>query len=217
MFLDKLARILSVIGGDMPEYRICLDPERMRLFDISLNEVLDATEQINDNAGAGIVNDYGNEYIIKGVINTDRPEEIAAAVVRSDNRGIVTLADIADVEIGGQQPRIGAASVKGQPAVLITITKQPDTGTIGLTEAIDNRLEEISRTLPPDIVISDDIFRQSDFIEPAHDADLNRSHPHVDHSHHTGNALHGLYHKHYEPRRHSDCHRLSGRRCHCRR
>ena len=94
---------VSVIGGDMPEYRICLDPERMRLFDISLNEVLDATEQINDNAGAGIVNDYGNEYIIKGVINTDRPEEIAAAVVRSDNRGIVTLADIADVEIGGQQ------------------------------------------------------------------------------------------------------------------
>ncbi len=156
---------VSVIGGDMPEYRICLDPERMRLFDISLNEVLDATEQINDNAGAGIVNDYGNEYIIKGVINTDRPEEIAAAVVRSDNRGIVTLADIADVEIGGQQPRIGAASVKGQPAVLITITKQPDTGTIGLTEAIDNRLEEISRTLPPDIVISDDIFRQSDFID----------------------------------------------------
>ena len=156
---------VSVIGGDMPEYRICLDPERMRLFDISLNEVLDATEQINDNAGAGIVNDYGNEYIIKGVINTDRPEEIAAAVVRSDNRGIVTLTDIADVEIGGQQPRIGAASVKGQPAVLITITKQPDTGTIGLTEAIDNRLEEISRTLPPDIVISDDIFRQSDFID----------------------------------------------------
>ncbi len=156
---------VSVIGGDMPEYRICLDPERMRLFDISLNEVLDATEQINDNAGAGIVNDYGNEYIIKGVINTDRPEEIAAAVVRSDNRGIVTLADIADVEIGGQQPRIGAASVKGQPAVLITITKQPDTGTIGLTEAIDNRLEEISRTLPPDIIISDDIFRQSDFID----------------------------------------------------
>ena len=156
---------VSVIGGDMPEYRICLDHERMRLFDISLNEVLDATEQINDNAGAGIVNDYGNEYIIKGVINTDRPEEIAAAVVRSDNRGIVTLADIADVEIGGQQPRIGAASVKGQPAVLITITKQPDTGTIGLTEAIDNRLEEISRTLPPDIVISDDIFRQSDFID----------------------------------------------------
>ena len=156
---------VSVIGGDMPEYRICLDPERMRLFDISLNEVLDATEQINDNAGAGIVTDYGNEYIIKGVINTDRPEEIAAAVVRSDNRGIVTLTDIADVEIGGQQPRIGAASVKGQPAVLITITKQPDTGTIGLTEAIDNRLEEISRTLPPDIVISDDIFRQSDFID----------------------------------------------------
>ena len=156
---------VSVIGGDMPEYRICLDPERMRLFDISLNEVLDATEQINDNAGAGIVNDYGNEYIIKGVINTDRPEEIAAAVVRSDNRGIVTLADIADVQNGGQQPRIGAASVKGQPAVLITITKQPDTGTIGLTEAIDNRLEEISRTLPPDIVISDDIFRQSDFID----------------------------------------------------
>jgi len=156
---------VSVIGGDMPEYRICLDPERMRLFDISLDEVIDATEQINDNAGAGIVNDYGNEYIIKGEINTDNPDEIASTVIRSDSRGTVCLADIATVETGGQLPRIGAASVKGQPAVLITITKQPGTGTIGLTEAIDARLTEISRTLPADVHISDDIFRQSDFID----------------------------------------------------
>lgn len=156
---------VTVIGGDAKEYQILLSPSKMAYFDVSLNEVIDATENINDNIGGGVHYQYGNEYIIKGDIRTDNPEEIAQSVVRSDERGTVTLADIAEVKSGAQQPRLGTASVKAHPAVLITVTKQPQTGTIQLTEKIEQQLTDILPTLPADVTVSTDIFRQSDFID----------------------------------------------------
>lgn len=156
---------VSVIGGDVKEYQIRLLPEKMKYFDVSLNELLESVEKLNDNASGGVIYQYGNEYIIKGDVNTTDPAEIAAAVIRSDERGIVTVGDVADVGIGAARPQIGLASVKATPAVIITVTKQPAEGTIGLTERIDRELAEISRNLPSDIVMSTDIFRQSDFID----------------------------------------------------
>lgn len=156
---------VSVIGGDVKEYQIRLLPEKMKYFGVSLNELLESVENLNDNASGGVIYQYGNEYIIKGDVNTTDPAEIAAAVIRSDERGIVTVGDVADVGIGAARPQIGLASVKATPAVIITVTKQPAEGTIGLTERIDRELAEISRNLPSDIVMSTDIFRQSDFID----------------------------------------------------
>lgn len=156
---------VSVIGGDAPEYQIKINPELMRLHDVSLSEVMDAAEGLNNNAGGGVVYQYGNEYIVKAELNTGDCEELGQAVVRSDERGIITLADIATVEQGARMPRIGLASVRTEPAVLITVTKQPAEGTIQLTERVDKELESIKRTLPSDVKISSDIFRQSDFIE----------------------------------------------------
>ena len=156
---------VSVIGGDAKEYQIRLLPEKMKYFDITLSELLESVEAINDNASGGVVYEYGNEYIIKGNVNTTDPAEIAAAVVRSDEQGIVTVGDLAAVEIGAARPQIGLASVEASPAVIITVTKQPAEGTINLTERIDRELAEISKSIPRDIVISTDIFRQSDFID----------------------------------------------------
>lgn len=156
---------VSVIGGDAPEYRINLDPEMMKLYNVSLDDVLSATEGFNANAGGGVLYDYGNEYIVKAQLNTTRPDELGAAVVRADADGsVVTIADIATVDIGPHTPRIGVASVEAHPAVIITVTKQPGAGTIGLTEAIDASLADLKPTLPHDISISTDIFRQSEFI-----------------------------------------------------
>ncbi len=156
---------VSVIGGDVKEYQIRILPEKMKYHDVSLSELLESVESINDNASGGVIYEYGNEYIIKGDVNTTDPAEIAASVVRSDDRGIVTVGDLAVVEIGAARPQIGLASVKATPAVIITVTKQPAEGTIGLTERIDSELEEITKTLPSDITVSTDIFRQSDFID----------------------------------------------------
>lgn len=156
---------VSVIGGDAKEYQIRLDPERMRVLGVSLNEAVDAAESINDNASGGIIYDFGNEYIVKGEINTTSPDDIAAAVVRSDERGLITIGDIASVVVGGALPRLGLASVKTRPAVIITVNKQPAEGTIGLTARIDDELAAIAPTLPPDVKIETDIFRQADFID----------------------------------------------------
>lgn len=156
---------VSVQGGDPREYQIRFDPERMRALDVSLDELTAAAEGINDNAAGGIIYDYGNEYIVKGQINTADPEQLAKAVVRSDSRGIVTIGDVADVTVGGARPRLGTASLRGKPAVLVTVTKQPAVGTVELTEKIEHELADMARTLPPDVKISTDIFRQSDFID----------------------------------------------------
>lgn len=156
---------VSVIGGDAPEYQIKINPDKMRLFGVSLDEVLAATDGFNSNAGGGVLYQYGNEYIVKADINTADCEAMAQAVVRSDAGGTVTLGDIASVELGGRLPRIGVASVEAEPAVIITVTKQPGTGTIQLTEEIDEALASMGATLPADVRVSTDIFRQSDFID----------------------------------------------------
>lgn len=158
---------VSVIGGDAPEYQIKLNPDRMLSYGISMADVLDATESMNDNAGGGSIYDYGNEYIVKADINTTDCDELAQTVVRADGRGTVTLADIATVEQSGRLPRIGTASVATRNAVLITVTKQNGADTRSLTSAIDTELSRMVTALPPDVKVSTDIFRQNDFIDAA--------------------------------------------------
>ncbi len=155
---------VSVIGGDPKEYQILLSPDKMRYYGVSLDEVLAAAQNINDNVGGGILYQYGNEYIIKGDVNTTDTDQIGACVVRSDADGIVCLRDVADVTVGGAMPRLGAASVKGKPSVLVTVSKQPAVGTIGLTEQIETVLRELRPSMGDDVTVSTDIFRQSDFI-----------------------------------------------------
>lgn len=156
---------VTVQGGDAREYQIRFSPEKMKSRGVTLDELIEATTGINDNATAGIIYDYGNEYIVKGEINTADIEALERAVIKTDEQGTVAVGDVAEVVVSGALPRLGLASVDARPAVLVTVTKQPAVGTIGLTDAIDRELADISRTLPPDVKITDDIFRQADFID----------------------------------------------------
>lgn len=156
---------VSVIGGDIREYQILLSPERMALHNISLSEVMDAVASINSNASGGVLYEYGNEYLIKGDIATSDVGELSESLVRADERGTVRLADIADVKTGNKEPRLGVASVDTRQAVLLTVTKQPAVGTIELTDKIEENLAAIRHSLPADVEISTDIFRQADFID----------------------------------------------------
>lgn len=155
---------VSVIGGDVSEYQILLNPALMKKFDVTLDDVLAATDAINENAVGGTHYEFGNEYIIKGVVNTRNCDDLAKTVVKSNAGAVVTLNDIAEVAMGASSPRLGSASVKARPAVLLTVTKQPLAATIQLTDRIEEELHSIAGTLPPYVQISDDIFRQSDFI-----------------------------------------------------
>ncbi len=155
---------VSVIGGDAKEYQIRICPAKMQRHGVSLTEIRDAVAGMNRNTPGGVIYDYGNEYIVKGDIMTSDIADLANTVIVSDGGRMVRLSDVAEVEIGSEEPRIGVASVDTEPAVLLTVTKQPGAGTISLTENIDRQLELLSRTLPSDVVIHTDIFRQADFI-----------------------------------------------------
>ena len=156
---------VAVIGGDIKEYQIQIMPERMRHYNISLTEIMECVEGINNNATGGVLYEYGNEYIIKGDVNTTSIDDLSKAVVRSDDNGTVLIEDIATIAIGNKMPRLGLASERGTPAVLMTVTKQPAVGTIELTEKIESELHSLGKNMPKDMKISTNIFKQSDFID----------------------------------------------------
>ncbi len=158
---------VAVLGGDIKEYQVQLDPERMRHYGVTLGEVMNATRDMNLNANGGVLYEYGNEYIVRGVLSTDRIEQVAKAVVRSNgpSSAPILLEDIADVRIGAKLPKLGTASERGKPAVLMTVTKQPATSTLELTDKLEASLKDLQKNLPADVKVSTDIFRQSRFIE----------------------------------------------------
>lgn len=156
---------VAVIGGDIKEYQILLDPARMKHYGVGLNEVLDVCRNMNRNSNGGVLYEFDNEYIIRGVLSTSKAEEIAQGVVKTVNEYPVTLGDIATVKIGGKSPKLGTASERTKPAVLITVTKQPDTSTEKLTEKLDEIVVDLRKNLPADVHVSTDIFRQSHFID----------------------------------------------------
>ena len=176
---------VAVLGGDIKEYQIQLDPERMRHYGVTLNEIMTVTREMNLNANGGVLYEYGNEYIVRGVLSTDRVDQLARAVVKGGvdkasvdkiqgnasstgqlvNSAPVLLEDIADVHIGAKLPKLGTASERGKSAVLLTVTKQPATSTLELTDKLEASLKDLQKNLPPDVKVSTDSFRQSRFIE----------------------------------------------------
>lgn len=157
---------VAVLGGDIKEYQVLLNPARMKHYGVTLGEVMEATRGMNQNTNGGVIYEYGNEYIVRGMLSTEEVGQLRRAVVKPAEEGRpILLEDVADVLVGAQQPKLGTASEKGRPAVLLTVTKQPHTGTIELTEKIEAALKDLQKNLPPDVHISTDTFRQSRFIE----------------------------------------------------
>lgn len=156
---------VTVIGGEMKEYQILLDLPRMKQYGVSLDEVLTAARQMNRNANGGILYEYGNEYIIRGAVSTTDIDAIAKGVVKRVDGVPILMGDIAEVKIGDKAPKLGCASVEAHPAVLLTVTKQPNTSTLDLTDKLLDSVDELKKNMPADVTVSTDIFRQSHFIE----------------------------------------------------
>ena len=182
---------VAVLGGEVKEYQILLSPEKMMHYGVSLSEVLEATRGMNQNATGGTIYEYGNEYIIRGMLSTNSVEEIGSTVVKGGaspnpsqggelgsamsvapspwERGGVRLHHIAEVKVGDHRPKFGVASLRTEPAVILTVTKQPNTSTLELTKKLDATLEEICRELPADVVLTTDVYRQERFINSSID------------------------------------------------
>lgn len=155
---------VAVIGGDAREYQILLNPEKMKHYGVTLTETMNQLENMNTNVSGGIHYEYGNEYIVRGVIQTNHIEELAQTVIKQTDGAPVLLKDIADLKIGAQSPKTGIASHRATPAVLITVTKQPNVSTLELTEKLDQILDNLKKELPGDVHMDKQIFRQSSFI-----------------------------------------------------
>lgn len=155
---------VTVIGGDIKEYQILLDPGRMKHYKVSLDEVMSIVKNMNQNSSGGVLYEYGNEYIVRGVMQTNNIELLGKALIKKNGEKPVMLEDIADIDIGAKTPRLGVASEKGKAAVLMTVTKQPNTSTTELTDKLDLSIDDLRKNLPQDVKVSTDIFRQERFI-----------------------------------------------------
>ena len=160
---------VAVLGGDVKEYQVLIDPARMKHYGVTLDEVMSVTRRMNQNVNGGIIYEHSNEYIVRGMLATTQVDQMAKAVIKTVNGFPIKLEDVAEVKIGAQEPKLGLASERTKPAVLLTVTKQPQTGTIELTEKLEAALKDLQKNLPADVHVSSDIFLQSRFIDSSID------------------------------------------------
>lgn len=155
---------VTVLGGDIKEYQILLNPDKMRYYGVELSDLRETLQGMNTNAAGGVLYEYGNEYIIRGVLATNKIDQIGKAVVKRVDAVPILLESIAEIKIGALAPKMGLASTKGKPSVILTVNKQPNTSTLELSDNIDKMVEDIKKILPADVVIDTDSYRQERFI-----------------------------------------------------
>lgn len=152
-----------IIGGEFKQYQILASPQKMEFYHVTLSELIEASREANGNSSGGFINEFGNEYIVKGIGRTNEVNEIGKSIIKMVGGNPVKIEDVAEIKTG-PAPKIGDGSLKGEPAIIMTVMKQPDTNTLELTDQIDAAVAEIQSNLPGDIHINTQIFRQADFI-----------------------------------------------------
>ncbi len=155
---------VTIIGGDYKQYQVLANPQKMKYYHVSMNEMVEVCKGISQNSTGGVVRQYGNEYVVRGIGRTSNLEKLANSYIKSVNGKPIRIRDVADVKIGSAV-KMGHASENAKPAIIISISKQPNTNTLDVTERIEKNLEKLQKTLPADVVLDTKIFRQADFIE----------------------------------------------------
>ncbi|GIW74932.1 MAG: hypothetical protein KatS3mg103_1454 [Phycisphaerales bacterium] len=172
---DLRTRLLAVpgvaqvvaIGGQLPEYQVNVDQDRLRLFGLTIQDVAHAAAQAHSTASGGyLANDGGLEIPLRQQSRVTSVDDIAGTLVRQHQGAAVTIGQVADVRLGPALQR-GAASEGGRPAVVLSIQKSPGTNTLALTERLDALFDRIEPTLPQGVVLNRDVVRQAHFIERA--------------------------------------------------
>ena len=162
--IPGIAQVVA-IGGDLPEYQINVRQERLRLYGLTVADVVAAAQQAHSTAGAGYLPDVGGrELPIRQTGRVSSAKDIASTLVRIRDGAPITLGDVADIELGAT-PKRGTATDGGRPAVVLAVQKAPGTNTLELTKAIDRQLDQAEQTMPEGIVLNRHVMRQSDFIE----------------------------------------------------
>ncbi|KAB2871811.1 MAG: efflux RND transporter permease subunit [Bacteroidales bacterium] len=155
---------VTIIGGDYKQYQVLADPVKMMHFDVSMSELVEICSGISQNSTGSNIRQYGSEYVVRGIARTYDLEQIGNSYVKSLNGKPVRLNDVADVVIGSAV-KMGYASGNAKPAIILSISKQPNANTLEVTQKIEENLALLKKTLPADVKLDTKIFRQADFIE----------------------------------------------------
>lgn len=156
---------VTIIGGDYKQYHVLADPLKMEALGVTMQELENAATTMSDNSVGGVLRDYGNEYAVRGIARTTDLDELGETLVKTSPAGRpITIADVAEVKIGSAV-KMGHASLNASPAIILSVSKQPNINTLDVTEKIEANLESIAKSLPADVKLDTHIFRSADFIE----------------------------------------------------
>ncbi len=158
-----IAQVIN-IGGGVKQYQVLLTPEKLKQFGVTVEEVSAALEKSNSNSTGGFVDANSQEYLVRNLGRFYSVDELKNTVVAYRNNTAIKVGDVASVEFGAKIKR-GDAGSNGTPAVIMSIQKQPGASTLELTAKVDDALKELQASLPEDIEINANLFRQANFIE----------------------------------------------------
>jgi len=153
------------IGGEKLQYQVLISPEKMRQFNVSINDIDNALQLTNINTTGGFVDDKkGTEVLVRNIARANTLEDLSNTVVTDKGNAPVLLKQVAELKFGGPIKR-GDGSLNGKPAVILSIEKQPGANTLTLTAEIIKAIEDIQKSIPKDVKINTDVFQQKNFIE----------------------------------------------------
>ncbi|MCC6276519.1 MAG: efflux RND transporter permease subunit [Oligoflexia bacterium] len=165
MSIPGVSQVVN-IGGGLKQFQILISAEKLKAKQLSLDEVEHSLSHLSQNSTGGFVDLNKKEYLIRNIGQIKKIEDIENSVVGMNLGRPVLVKDIAQVKIDAQIKR-GDGSVNGKPAVIMSIQKQPGASTVSLTKDLDKVIEEIKGTLPGDVVIEKELFKQANFISNA--------------------------------------------------
>jgi CzcA family heavy metal efflux pump len=155
---------VTIIGGDYKQYQVLANPQLMKYYHVSMFELAEVCKGISRNSTGGVVRQYGNEYAVRGIGRTSDLEELGNSYIKSIKGKPIRIRDVAEV-ITGSAVKMGYASENASPAIIISISKQPNINTLEVTKKIEENLAVLQKSLPADVKLDTKIFRQADFIE----------------------------------------------------
>ena len=152
------------IGGEVRQLRVEPDPIRMSQVGISLTQIEQALRGYAGNVGGGFIDLNSREYLIRHIGRTQRLEDLQEMAVGWKHGRPILLHQVAQVRFAAGLKR-GDAGYQGQPAVILSVQKQPSADTVKLTRQIEQALGDLKAGLPKGLAQPQVLFRQADFIE----------------------------------------------------
>ena len=162
MQVPGVAQVITM-GGGKKQFQILVNPHSLHQFETTLAEVEQAVEKSNLNVSGGYQENEAKEVLVRGIGRIRDKSEIEDIVVKRQPNRSVLIKNVARVIIGEQIKR-GDSSVNGREAVVMTIQKQPSADTRLLTEKINQALEQLQSSLPPDVKMQT-TYEQREFID----------------------------------------------------